>query len=208
MAIKECGRGHMYDANLHASCPYCISGQALIDFSRPGVPVGSAGETRAPVGYQPNPIPMGTAAVDAGRTMPPVNWNVPEEKTAVAGEPVVGWLVCLDGQAKGRDYRLYSKINTIGRGETADIPLDDPTVVSGVHAGLAYDPKHNNFNFIPGNNANNIYINDEPVYAPVCLQAYDVLEIGRTRLVFVPLCGGRFSWETGLTKEDIANGEG
>ena len=222
MAIKECGRGHMYDTNLYAACPYCGGGQAVIDFNQApaSVPVGAAGETRAPAGYGAGLSPMGSAVADAGHTMPPVGWNAPTEtKTTDSGEtqsivgmkmgvePVVGWLVCIEGKNKGTDFRLYSKINTIGRGEKMDVRIkNDPTVTTDVHARLAYDPKHNNYNFIPANNSNNIYINDEPVYAPVRLSAYDVLEIGQTKLIFVPLCTERFSWEAGLKKEGSANG--
>ena len=236
MAIKECGRGHMYDTSLYASCPYCGGGQAVIDFGQPagGVPVGAPGETQAPMGYAPapgfgaapmqgmGPIPgAGQAVADVGHTMPPAGWGGSEPKKAtddqetksIVGmhlgvEPVVGWLVCIDGKNKGTDYRLYSKINTIGRGEKMDVRIkNDPTVTQDVHARLAYDPKHNNYNLIPGNNSNNIYLNDEPVYSPTRLNAYDVLEIGQTELIFVPLCTGRFTWDKGLQNgEETSNG--
>ena len=40
-------------------------------------------------------------------------------------------------------------------------------------------------------------VNDspEPVMMTVRLKAYDVLTIGSTKLMFVPLCGEQFSWD-------------
>ena len=64
------------------------------------------------------------------------------------------------------------------------------------HARLAYDPRHNSYQLIPGDSTNNIYLNDIPVYAPAVLAAYDVVELGQSKFVFLPLCGDRFQWET------------
>jgi hypothetical protein len=241
MAIKECGRGHMYDTNMYASCPYCNGGQQFVDFNQPqapmgGVPVGAAGATQAPMGYNPAPYQGGFApdpvvaptmpvSVDAGGvTMPPLGWQAGGDSQKVTDDnktmpvvkvqdvksdmgPVVGWLVCVEGKSKGTDYRLYSKINTIGRGEKMDVRIkEDLTVTKDVHARLAYDTKRNEYTFIPGNNANNIYVNDDPVYMPVRLNAYDVIVVGESVLIFIPLCTGKFTWEKGLQKEDTANG--
>ena len=113
-------------------------------------------------------------------------------------EPVVGWLVCVDGADKGKDYKLYGKNNTIGRSERMDVYIkNDPTISRENHARLAYDPKHNNFQIIPADSTNNIYLNDEPIYVPTKLNAYDVVEFGETKMVFVPFCNDQFQWKTG-----------
>ena len=77
----------------------------------------------------------------------------------------------------------------------------DDTISKVNHAKLAYDPKHNNFQLIPGESINNIYLNEEPVYTPVKLSAYDLIEIGNSKLLFVPLCGENFNWTDGVKQE-------
>ena len=42
-----------------------------------------------------------------------------EESTTF--DPVVGWLVCIEGATKGNDYRIHSQNNYIGRSARMDI---------------------------------------------------------------------------------------
>lgn len=110
-------------------------------------------------------------------------------------DPVVGWLVCVEGPDKGADFRLRARINTIGRGESNDVCVKgDKTISSHAHAKIAYDARHNNYQLLPGEGANINYLNDQPVYTPVPLKAYDVVDLGESRFLFIPLCGDRFQW--------------
>ena len=114
-------------------------------------------------------------------------------------EPVVGWLVCIDGADKGKDYHLFARINTIGRSSENDVSIKgDSTISRESHARLAYDPRHNAFQLIPGDSTNNIYLNEQPLYTPAKLEAFDVVELGQSKFVFVPLCCERFQWEATL----------
>ena len=45
-------------------------------------------------------------------------------------DPVVGWLVCVTGPNTGRDYRLFARINTIGRAEKNDVCLKGDNTIS------------------------------------------------------------------------------
>ena len=111
-------------------------------------------------------------------------------------EPVVGWLVCIEGAQKGKDFKIYAKNNTIGRSERMDICIKgDQTISRENHARLAYDEKHNNFHLIPAESTNNIYLNDEPIYVPTKINAYDCIEFGDTKLLFVPFCSDKFKWK-------------
>ena len=146
-----------------------------------------------------------------GKTVAPESYrrNIEKENKTVGVfkkeydlDPVVGWLVCIDGPEKGKDYRLWAKINTIGRSERMDVCIKkDITISKDNHARLAYDPKHNNFQLIPGESTNNIYLNEEPIYTPARINAYDVIELGKSKTVFIPLCSERFSWEKGVISE-------
>lgn len=202
MAIIECGKGHIFDTAQYAECPYCKNQTAMLDFSS----AGGEGKTVAPAG-----VSFGSNVEDVGKTVAPAGFLKQQEdanKTVAVFQqqhnidPVVGWLVCIEGNEKGKDYSLFARINTIGRSDRNDVCIkNDNTISKENHARLAYDPKHNNFQLIPGNNINNIYLNGEPVYVPVKLNAYDVIELGSSKTVFVSLCNDRFDWEVGLKKD-------
>lgn len=215
MAITECGMGHVYDTEKYSACPYCNGEGSMIDFGSSG----SDGKTvglDAPVNPQLSmdnreAVDYAVNANRPGKTVAPESYRKKVEKeNKTVGifkkeynlDPVVGWLVCIEGPEKGKDYHLWAKINTIGRSEKMDVCIrNDVTISKENHARLAYDPKHNNFQFIPGESVNNIYLNDEPVYTPVKLNAYDIIELGESKTVFIPLCTERFSWEKGVTAE-------
>ena len=199
---RTCSAGHVYDADQFPSCPYCNRNTRAIQF----------GATAAPAGYGATTAPAGYGAAPAGRddtigqtVMPEAirrrmeqerdNRTVGEFKRKLGYEPVVGWLVCVEGPEVGKDYRLFGRINSIGRAEGNDVVLaQERTVSQKNHVRLAYDAKHNNFQLIPGEGTNVTYLNDEPLYVPQKLNAYDVLEMGDTKLIFVPLCSERFRW--------------
>lgn len=199
---RTCSAGHVYDADQFPSCPYCNRNTRAIQF----------GATAAPAGYGATTAPAGYGAAHAGRddtigqtVMPEAirrrmeqerdQRTVGEFKRKLGYEPVVGWLVCVEGPEVGKDYRLFGRINSIGRAEGNDVVLaQEHTVSQKNHVRLAYDAKHNNFQLIPGEGTNVTYLNDEPLYVPQKLNAYDVLEMGATKLIFVPLCSERFRW--------------
>lgn len=172
-----------------------------------GASAQPVGGTVAPGGYGAanRTVPVSSGAESAGKTVAPESYRKKqEEENKTVGvfksqhdlEPVVGWLACIEGADKGKSYQLYAKINTIGRAAENDVCIQgDATISRKNHARLAYDPKHNNFRLIPEESTNNIYLNDEPIYTPALLSAYDIIEFGQSRLIFVPLCCDRFRWE-------------
>lgn len=212
MALSECGNGHVYDSDQYASCPYCNGDGNRIDF---GAAAGDStiGKT-APVGGGFGPaMPRPSGGMEIGATVAPQSYRKKQEQKEDVGktvgvfqksmklEPVVGWLVCIEGADKGKDYRIWARNNTIGRSEKMDICITgDETISRENHARLAYDEKHNNFHLIPAESTNNIYLNDEPIYIPVKLGAYDVIEFGETKLLFVPFCNEKFTWKNGISQ--------
>ncbi len=218
MAIAECPQGHLYDPNLYASCPYCSGAGRMINFDNAGKTAAPSGygaprnATVAPQGYgAPQPQPQGgriapvAAAESVGKTVAPESYRkkaAEENKTVgvfqkkYSMDPVVGWLVCVEGADKGQDFHLFARINSIGRSSESDVCIKgDSTITRENHARIAYDPRHNAYQLIPGESTNNIYLNDQPVYVPVALNAYDLLELGQSKFVFLPLCGEKFQWE-------------
>lgn len=229
MAATECGRGHIYDSDIYPSCPYCNNSQQIITFERPTI--GSAGQfapgaMHAAAYSEDRTAPVGGAAAFGGSqgggsvmlddsvTQPPRDYargrRVDEEQHTIGDmgqklgmEPVVGWLVCIEGKEKGKAYELWGRINTIGRSEHMDVCIKgDPSISKENHARLGYDPKNNRFRLIPAASTNNIYLNDDVVDVPTRLHPYDVIEFGETKLAFIPFCSSRFTWEKGMIAPD------
>ena len=112
-----------------------------------------------------------------------------------AVRPVTGWLVCVEGVEKGKDFRLHSDMNYVGRSKTNDVVLaNDPTVSRERHAMIAYDNRGKMFFFAPANGSSLVRQNGRPVLSTVELKAGDRLEIGEGIYLFVPLCGEEFEW--------------
>ena len=103
--MKRCEQcGKFYNQEKEAACPHC-SGEvvAAVDKTLPVMTgaVASVDKTVPTAG-------VARAASDDERTMP-----VFRMETGI--DPVVGWLVCLSGSEMGRDFKVHSDNNYIGR---------------------------------------------------------------------------------------------
>jgi hypothetical protein len=132
--------------------------------------------------------PSSAAPYTAPVAAPPVRQGI--------SDPVVGWLVCIQGPCLGWSFQIGAGNNTIGRKEDNRIVVPGDMKISGIrHAAIAYEPKRRNFYLHPGEASGLTYLNDEYITAPQKLSPRDIIELGDTRLLFVPLCGEDFSWE-------------
>lgn len=119
-----------------------------------------------------------------------------------SSEPVVGWIVAVSGNHFGNCFNIYSGNNSIGRSEENRIVLSKDSSISRLnHAFIAFDPKKSSFFVRPGDSSGLVYVNDELVNNFSALKIYDILEIGETKLVFIPLCNESFSWENYINSE-------
>ena len=117
-------------------------------------------------------------------------------KARIGIEPVVGWLVCVGGPDRGRDYRIRSQRNFIGRDPRMDISISSDDQISREnHAAITYHPRSNSFKLAPGEAHGITYLNNESVDVPVLLKPYDSIELGATKLIFVPFCSEAFQWQ-------------
>ncbi|MCC8082329.1 MAG: hypothetical protein LIO80_10060 [Lachnospiraceae bacterium] len=109
--------------------------------------------------------------------------------------PVVGWLVCTDGPDRGNDHRIRAGYNQIGRAEYMDICIrGDYNISREKHALIAYDDQEKTFFFGPSEGKNIVRLNDRMVMMPTEIHPYDILTVGSSKLIFVPLCGEHFDW--------------
>ncbi len=119
-----------------------------------------------------------------------------QAKPSPSTDPVVGWLVIVQGPGLGASLRLGMGQNTIGRGADARVRLDygDMQISRSNHASVTYDHRGDTFYVQPGNGVNLTYLEDDPVLGATPLPNRARITIGETTLRFVALCDGSFSW--------------
>ena len=223
MEVIGCGRGHFYNPNEYSSCPQCAkeAGMDSVGTTMPieemsqynsGSPADVPGATEPINGWGSAPQRgdiLSTSYFDDGGSGSMEDYgqttfvdSFPENtgKSATSRPqapfiPVVGWLVCVEGTSKGKDYRIHSQYNYIGRARHMDICISGDDCISAERAAIiAYDDQEKIFSFGPGTGHNIVRVNGKMVMNAVILNPYDVLTIGKTTLQFVPFCGERFDW--------------
>jgi hypothetical protein len=188
MAMTRCAEGHFYNAEQHSACPYC----GIPELIGPTVPYPPPG------GGQKKGAGGKGVSIEKGGTVRIV-------QNQLGFDPTVGWLVCIEGPDRGRDYRIRSGRNFIGRGEQMDICIEgDPSITRERHATVSHDPKQGRFMLLPGDGSGLTYLNEGTVDVPVELKARDTIELGETKLVFVPFCGEDFKWQTAHSSDQVS----
>nr|UOP05086.1 hypothetical protein LVJ77_01985 [Conchiformibius kuhniae] len=71
----------------------------------------------------------------------------------------------------------------------------DPHVSRDTHAAVVYDHHAREFFVERGHSRNLPLLNGATVRGEPVLQPYDVLRVGQTDLLFLPLCGKTFAWQ-------------
>ena len=112
-------------------------------------------------------------------------------------EPVGGWLVCVLGSQQGLSFPLSGGRNRIGRSADMDVCLSsDPEVSRNMHCILTFDPASEAFYLQAGDGRGLTYLNGTLLLTPMQLKPHDLIRVGATTLLFVPLCGESFHWNT------------
>jgi hypothetical protein len=190
MAMTRCTHGHFYDAAKHTACPYCGVGSEAAEGKTRRVP------DNAGAAASPTPTPAPAAAVHAPEAGDPGVTRAVYRDASSGISPVIGWLVCVEGPDKGRDFRIHSEKNFIGRSAAMDIAITgDESVSREKHASVAYDPKRRATWILPGEASGLVYLNDQLVNTPMKLASRDIIEVGKTKLMFWPLCDDQFHWD-------------
>lgn len=192
---KYCPKGHAYDSSL-PSCPFCLPNQG--GNLSPTAPVNQYGGNLSPTApvnqYRGNQggsvgptVPVQQKTVFIGDLSVTSNATSTQQATQARVRPVVGWLVCVQGPDIGKDFRLHTHFNHVGRNEDQDVCLSDPTV-SGEHFTVSYDMQHNHY-FADMNSKGStfVYINSYPLGGRTVLKKGDQIKVGNSLLVFIPL---------------------
>ncbi|MCA1826213.1 MAG: FHA domain-containing protein [Myxococcales bacterium] len=164
---KVCPNGHV----MHPSwdqCPYCLEMQQAMM-------AGGGGGGGMPM---PPAMGQGTAMINLG------------DVGAVAGEKgrgstdknreVCGWMVALNGQHKGEDFRLRVGKNVIGTAADCDIVLSDKKL-SRKHATIRYEGGE--FQIADLDSSNGTFVNDEKVQKHDLIDN-DIIKLGDIEFEF------------------------
>ena len=180
MNLQRCNNGHLYDSGRHSRCPYCES-EGLTDE------------------IKDEKINLVDEMDDDDKTV--AYWSKDSKV-----DPVVGWLTCIEGPDKGKDYRIVSERNFIGRGDHMDICINGDSAISrNNHCSISYNPKERKFVMTPGSGNGLVYINNAPLYETKQIFSHNFIEIGESKFVFVELCGQHFDWNKEKTKDIETN---
>ena len=98
-------------------------------------------------------------------------------------KPVVGWLVALNGQLKGQDFRVRDGKNLIGTAADSDIVLTDQ-YMSSRHAVLRHEESR--FVLVDLDSTNGTYCNEQRCSKEELIDN-DKIRLGRTELKFKSL---------------------
>ena len=175
MAIVKCANNHFYDNNKNGECPYCKKLAENPDAQNPAEQWYS---NRGPVGR--------TAASDG-----------PQKTVAVFFQnkhinPVSGWIVCIDGENKGRSFEVHVGKNFVGRSMKMDINTNDESISRDNHFSIVYEPVKSVFYLVPGNGVT--YHNDQILSVAEVLTEGDTIGAGKSKYTFVPYCKEGRGW--------------
>ena len=101
--------------------------------------------------------------------------------------PVVGWLVCAQGNDIGKDFRLHVNFNHVGQNANMDIRLTDPYVSHDKHFTVSYALQSNLYFAEMGQGKSFVHINGQPLVGSTQLKKGDQIQVGNTLLIFIPL---------------------
>lgn len=127
----------------------------------------------------------------------PVDRTVAVQKLDPLAAPkryVVGWLVGLNGAARGESYPVRIGRNVLGRDRRSDIVIGDDQA-SSHHADLVFRPEERRFILMDHNSTNGTYVNDLEIEPRRDLAANDIVRIGSHKFLFTPLCNEGFYWD-------------
>lgn len=191
MAIVQCSHGHYYDDSKSDFCPMCsrAAGNIIEDPIDRTLSLTPEGEV------EPQEIRLTEQGVE-------VACNTGYEKT-VAYFPeeesyqryLTGWVVCIKGPVRGKDYRIFRGFNRIGRDPDSDVCILDPTVSGHAHCSVVYDDRSNQFYLVPGKGTAT-YLRGNMIQKAEVIGDGDRFCLGNSELELAAFCKGEHVWKT------------
>lgn len=112
--------------------------------------------------------------------------NIVDETVSIKKKklPTIAWLVMIEGEREGEDFRITKNDFKIGRDPNlqCDLVLSDSTV-SKEHCKIKVDENNRAFIYDLASE-NGTYVNDKEVVGPVELKDNDIIKIGKSKFMF------------------------
>jgi hypothetical protein len=198
VADKRCQNGHFIDESWDI-CPYCPPDSM---YQRDDSPGGAAPSKALGGGYETPSMPYDdgdrpTTRPPAGEGPPPA----PPHKTMAAARGeldqrryVVGWLLGLNGKARGEAFPIRMGRNVLGRARDSEVMVHDDQA-SSHHADLVYRPEERRYILMDRNSTNGTYVNGREIEPRRDLVSRDVITIGAHRFLFLSLAEMGLDWD-------------
>jgi hypothetical protein len=205
MSRISCSKGHIYDSAIYGdNCPFCPSqgsGTAVNNnnFGGGGTVGNFGGGTEVnqeaggrtqinggTVGGGSPTIPMGGGnyggGVSGGTVIRPAGGST----GTPSGKRIMGMLVTYSTQPTGQVFHIYEGRNYVGRDANADISIPNDFQVSGKHFSILYRVADGKFKFRDEQSSNGTFVN-EALTDEGELNAFDVIRVGSTKLIFIAI---------------------
>lgn len=187
MAIRKCSNGHHYDDSKFDECPLCKDTNSLLDYMEydetvalPYIEIDDYDETvdfHIKSGNDDDEKTIGLFSFESGT------------------ELITGWLVCIGGLARGKDYKLFHGWNKIGRNISMDIYIpEDKKISRDSHAGIVFDEKSNKF-YLVNQNGTLTYLNGKLLPGTSEIVNGDRITMGDSDFIFIAFCTEERRWD-------------
>ena len=196
MAIIRCSKGHFYDNEKFSQCPHC----GIFTMEEDDKTVAMPMQTTAGAGDDDKTVAMTPLRPQAAGAVSPVPAAEDDKTISLYAEEkgvdfIVGWLVCVKGPERGRDYRLHQGFNRIGRDYKMDVAVMEDTSMSREAAcAVVYDDRSNQFFAVQQTGAD-AYLNGDALSGARPLGTGDVIRTGNSEFEFVAFCREGRTWE-------------
>lgn len=212
MAVVRCDKGlHFYDNDKFSYCPHCNKGNssknAWTDMGGDDI---NSQVTQSVKEIDPNVIETVGVINEINMQAPPISPLIFDEKIRVddidddvtqayysaskGNDFITGWLVCVSGPEKGRDYRIFHGVNKMGRGDNLDIVVKgDKEISRDKVCSVVYDDRSNKFYIIPYTNGM-VYLNDTHILEATEMVTGDTISMGNSQFEFIAFCKGERKW--------------
>ena len=199
MKLIRCEKGHYYDGDRHANCPYCEDEGRIEPQSGAVMPQPQPeqqDEVRSMLQYVTDPANVEPAPAQSAPETAPAQPKA-EDAPASPQEPKpyawdvrlpAAYLYCTHGPSKGQDYKLFPGQNFLGRSERMDVVIKGDIGISRENnAIIVCDELSGTFFLTPGREKATVYVHESAVQTTVMLKARERIEIGDTVLAFLPV---------------------
>lgn len=207
MDLKKCINNHYYDSDKYSQCPHCASNNKKENKKEVNEHslISESSYISLSEDNDINSVsPIDHLETDSKEDKEEWKSQKKNDENDMGGvtvgyfqdEVVVGWLVAVEGVHRGEAYNLKEGINYVGRATDMDVCLiKDQGVSRNRHITIIYDARNNEFVVHMGESKELVYVNDELLLAPRKLQRNNKISLGKTVLIFIPLCDENFVWE-------------